>query len=152
MAVNASKWLLGAAVAMVFAGCSGRPALLPNHDPMLRKNMAQMAADAAKRHPMKTDLPHGGQALARAEVEAFLKIINIVNLSDQDWSDVEMWVNDKYELFLPRMERKVQKSVNFQMLFDDQGNHLAAEKNPRVYKINLIHDGKNYDVPVHAAE
>ena len=46
-------------------GCAGRPSLIPNSDPALRKTSAQFASDAAKRHPFNAALPSGGTAKAK---------------------------------------------------------------------------------------
>src|SRR5258707_12506808 len=85
------------------AGCSGRPSVLPNSDPQLSKTMAELAADAAKRHPYKSDVPRGGEALARASVDYTFKTIQILNYSDIDWQDVEIWVNQKYVVSVPKI-------------------------------------------------
>src|SRR5437588_8960332 len=98
-------------------GCAGRPSLLPNGDPALRKTSAQFAADAAKRQPFKTDLPSGGKAEARAEVDYMLNQIEVANLSQQDWENVELWVNRKFVVFVPKMERQKLKSLPFQMIY-----------------------------------
>src|SRR5215217_3536484 len=111
------SFLLMIAVA-VLAGCSGRPSLIPNADQSLRKPSSQFAADAAKRHPYKTDAPRGGEAVARAQVGYTLNQLDVVNLSQEPWTDVEIWVNQKYVVFVPRMEPNKLKTLNFQMLFD----------------------------------
>src|SRR5688572_26224076 len=78
------------------AGCSGRPSLLPNSDPKLRKTSAQFSADAAKRHPFNASLPSGGEAKGRAQVGYGLDTVQVVNLSDEDWDNVELWINRKF--------------------------------------------------------
>src|ERR1051326_1223672 len=81
-------------------GCAGRPSLLPNGDPALRKTSPQFAADAATRHPYKAAAPRGGEAVARAEADYMFKHLNLVNLSPEDWKDVEIWVNQNYVVFV----------------------------------------------------
>src|SRR4051812_10691708 len=97
------------------AGCAGRPSLVPNRDPALQKTSAQFAADAAKRFPYKSDVPQAGEAVARAQVRYAMKYLDVVNLSDQDWNNVEIWVNEKYVVFLPQMKAKDFKSLPFEM-------------------------------------
>ena len=106
---------------MLACGCAGRPSMLPNSDPNLRKTSAQFAADAAKRHPYKADAPRGGEAVARAEVDYTADFVNIVNLSDEEMDDVELWINQNYVVFIPKMEPKLLKKINFTMLYDDTG-------------------------------
>src|SRR5947207_9463157 len=109
---------------IILAGCAGRPSLIPNSDKNLRRTSAQFAADAAKRHPYKANAPRGGEAVARAEIGYMLKQITIVNLSPETWNDVELWVNQKYVVFVPVMEPNKLKTLNFQMMYDDQGNYF----------------------------
>ena len=133
----------------VTAGCSGRPSIIPNPDKSLRKTSSQFAADAAKRHPYKKDAPRGGEAVARAQVGYTLNQVDVVNLSQEPWNDVEVWVNQNYVVFLPSMPPNQLKSIPFQMLFDDQGNYFPLDnKKTLVTKVEVLRDGKMYDVPV----
>src|SRR4051794_40003928 len=136
------------AVFLILAGCAGRPSLIPNSDKNLRRTSAQFAADAAKRHPYKSNAPRGGEAVARAEVGYMLKQITIANLSQEAWNDVEVWVNQKYVVALPAMEPGKLKTINFQMLYDDQGNYFTTDNKQMVDKVELFRDGKMYDVKV----
>jgi hypothetical protein len=130
-------------------GCAGRAELLPNSDKALRKTAAQFAADAAKRS-YKADAPRGGSAQARAQVGYMLKKLEIVNLSNEDWSDVEVWVNKKYVVFLPDMPKNVLRSVPFQMLYDDAGNSFPL--NQHIDTVEISRDGKMYDVTTKLAD
>jgi hypothetical protein len=146
--MHKNSLLLLIAVA-VLAGCSGRPSIFPNSDKSLRKTSAQFAADAAKRHPYKKDAPRGGEAVARAQVGYTLNQLDVVNLSQEPWNDVEVWVNQKYVVFLPSMPPNQLKSIPFQMLFDDQGSYFPLDnKKVLVTKVEAYRDGKMYDVPV----
>lgn len=146
-------------VMLGLAGCAGRAELWPNSDPLLRKTSAQFAADAAKRFPYKADAPRGGQALANAEVGYFLDRVDVTNLSNIEWTDVEVWINGSYVVYLPRLEPKTIKSIPFQAIFNDQGQSYPTREgswyNPKplmVNKVELYRDGKLYDVPVRVAE
>lgn len=141
------------------AGCAGRAELWPNSDPMLRKTSTQFAADAARRFPYKADAPRGGQALANAEVGYFLDRLDVTNLSNVEWTDVEVWINNGYVVHLPRLEAKAIKSVPFQAIFNEQGQSFPtrdggvfSRKPLIISKVELYRDGKLYDVPVRAAE
>ena len=107
-----------ASAALVMAGCAGRASLIPNKDEALRKTSTQFAADAARRS-YKADAPQGGEAPARAEVDYTLKELRIGNLSPDDWNDVEVWVNQKYVVFLPALPKQNKgegyRHLNFQM-------------------------------------
>lgn len=153
MITKHSAIVLGAAALATLAACAGRPSLIPNADPAMRRTSAQFAADAATRHPYKIDEPRAGEAVARAEVDYTIKQIDIVNASDEDWTNVEVWINQNYVCFIPVMPRQKLKSLNFQMLFDGQGNSFpTAIGEAKIDKIELTHDGKVYDVPVHLVD
>ena len=77
----------------IAAGCAGRPSLLPNSDPSLRRTSAQFAADAAKRHPFKSNAPSGGEAKVSAQYNLTFATVELLNFGDDDIDDVEVWVN-----------------------------------------------------------
>jgi hypothetical protein len=136
---------------VALAGCAGRPSVLPNPDKELRRSSSQFAADAAKRHPYKSDVPQGGEAPARAQVGYMLDRIEVVNLSNEDWNDVEVWVNQQYVVAVPTMQPGQLKVLNFQMIYDEKGNYLPTDK-VRVNKLQLLRDGTMYDVRVQLAD
>lgn len=145
--------LLVLASLLAAVGCAGRPSLIPNSDPALRKTSAQFAADAAKRHPFKTDAPSAGQAVARAEVDYMLNEIDVANLSQEDWEEVELWVNRSYVVHLPHMTHGKQVSIPFQMLYDDKGNYIPTSKLAlKVCKLEAYMGGKMYEIPVRLAD
>ncbi|HEY0009794.1 MAG TPA: hypothetical protein VGB55_13785, partial [Tepidisphaeraceae bacterium] len=133
--------------------------IFPNRDPALRKTSAEFAADAAKRHPYQANAPRGGQAKAGAEVGYVFDRLDVINLSDVEWTDVELWINQNYVIFLPRMEAKTIKTVPFQALYDASGNSFPLgngkllNRQPVVVdRVELYRDGKLYDVPVRNVE
>ena len=137
------------AVIATVIGCAGRPALIPNPDKNLRKTSAQLAADAAVRHPFKAQAPRGGEAVARAQVGYTLDRLDVVNLSQDEWQDVEVWVNQNYVVHVPKMEPNKLKILNFQMLFDGKGASFPTDnKKVLVSKVEVYKDGKMFDVPV----
>jgi hypothetical protein len=138
---------------MGLAGCNGRPTLFPNSSPDLQKTSTQFAADAAKRFPYKSSVPRAGEAAARAEADYGLNCINVVNLSNEDWKNVELWVNQKYVVFVANMPHGKQVSIPFAMIFDDAGNYLpAGNLKVRVTKLEAYMNGKMYDIPVQLAD
>ena len=130
---------------LLACGCTDRPSLFPNPDKSLRHTTPEFAADAAKRHPYKADAPRGGNAVARASVDYTFDKIEIENLSDAPWENVEMWVNKSYVVNIPMMESKKIKKIDFQMMFDEQGHSLPT-KGVMVEKLEILRDGKMYDV------
>jgi hypothetical protein len=154
MTFSSIKYILSASmIAATILGCAGRPSLLPNSDKGLRKTSAQFAADAAKRQPYKSDAPRGGAIAARAQVGYSLNRLEIVNLSDTDWSDVEIWVNKKYVLFIPTMLKNKLEAIPFQMMFDDSGNSFPTDNSKiRVDTVEIFKDGKMYDVTKQLAD
>jgi hypothetical protein len=142
-----------AASALVSGGCAGRPELIPNPDPSLRKTAAQLAADAAMRHPYKADAERAGDAVARAQVGYSLNRIEMVNLSDTEWNDVEVWVNQNYVVFLRRMEPGRLKRIPFQALYDNRGNSFPlTNRKVLVERVELFRDGQMYSVPLQLAD
>jgi len=144
-----------ALTALCLAGCAGRPSLFPNSDPNLRKTSTQFAADAAKRHPYKTDAARAGEAMARAEYDPTFAHIQILNYSEEDWDDVEIWVNQKYVCWLPKIQKGKQRveTITFQMLYDADGNYFWTDngKNP-VKQVEMYRNGKLYTIPSFMAE
>ena len=131
----------------ILSGCADKPTILPPSDKSLRKTNAQFAADAAKRHPYKSEAPQGGLADARAEVDYGLNELSIVNLSKEPWSNVEVWVNKNYVVFLPAMAPNDLKKINFTMLYDDKGNPFPTNSmKAMINKVEILRDGKMYDV------
>ena len=140
--------------ALIIAGCAGgRPSLMPNPDKNLRKASAQFAADAAVRHPYKAEAPRAGEAVARSQVGYSLDRLDLVNLSADEWQDVEIWVNQKYVVHLPKVEPNTLKIIHFQMLYDGEGNYFPTNnKKVLVNKVEMLKDGKIYDIPVRLAD
>src|SRR5512140_1134627 len=91
-------FLAGAAfrAAMSMMGCTERPTLIPSSDPWLNKPSKELAADAAKRAPYKADTPRGDDSQTRAQVSYITHVLELMNMTDQEWTDVEVWVNQQY--------------------------------------------------------
>ena len=124
----------------------------------LKTISAQFAADAATRFPYPADAPKGGDAQARAQVGYSLNKLEIANLSNEEWRDVEVWVNGTHVVFVPTMQppnngQPRLKTLHFQMIFDDKGNYFPlSNKEVLVTKVEIFREGKLYDVPVGQAD
>jgi hypothetical protein len=141
--------LLGSSV----VGCSGRPQLLPNSDKNLQRTSTEFAADAARRFPYKMDAPRGGEAEARAQVGYWADVLELINLSEQEWTDVEVWLNQQYVVTLPKMEPDRLKHMTFQMFFNDKGKSFPTDNmKTKITKLELLRDGKMYDVKLQLAD
>ena len=151
--LSAALFLVG-----VVSGCEGRTAILPNSDGQLNKSPVKFAVDAAKRH-YEADAPSGGEAEARGEANYTLKQLSIGNLSQEDWKDVEIWINQKYVVFLPSIPKFNKadgiRTIKFQMFYDNTGEHFPASlfsSKVIVDKLQIFRDGKMYDVPLRLAD
>ncbi len=85
--------------------------------------------------------------------------MRIGNLSPEDWSDVEVWVNQKYVVYLPVLPKQNKgdgyRHLNFQMLYDNQGAYFPVsiiQSKERVEKVEVYRDGKIFAVPVALAD
>ena len=143
-------------LAAVMTGCAGRPSIFPNSDPALRKTSTEFAVDAARRFPYKADAPQGGDAIGRAQVGYMVHTIEIANNSADTWKNVEVWVNQKYVVFVPQMPPHILKSLPFQMFYDDQGHYFPTENRKEndtlVKKVEIYTDGKMYNVQLQLAD
>ena len=139
------------------AGCAGRPSLIPNSDPALRKTSAQFASDAARRHPFNTSLPSGGAAQGRAQVGYGRDVVELVNLGSEDWHNVELWINRRNVVFIPRVRAGASRvtTINFQMLYDEKGRYFPvnnAVPERMVRQLEIVRDGMVYSVPFKQAD
>ena len=86
--------------------------------------------------------------------------IRLVNLSPDDWTDVEVWVNKRWVVFVPSIPHQQAKTegyrkFNFQMLYDKDGNYFPVNlvnSKVRVEQVEIFRDGKMYDVPVRLSD
>jgi hypothetical protein len=127
------------------SGCARHQALLPNSDPSLRRSGAEFAADAKARHPYPDDLPHAGEAPARAQIAYMLNRIELVNLDVGDWEDVEIWVNRGYVVHLPAVENRRLKRISFMSLMDANGQHFPLSR-AFIEQLEVVKDGRRYSV------
>jgi len=145
--------LIGSAA--LFAGCAGRAEIFPNSEPALRHTAAEFAADSAKRFPYKADAPRGGDADARAQVGYTVNKLEIENLGEDDWDDVEIWVNKSYVVYLPKMKAHPGKvtAIPFQAIYNSDGHSFPTDnRKTLVNTVEVYHDGKMYDVKTQLAD
>jgi hypothetical protein len=131
------------------AGCN-QPTLFANPDPNLRKNIPELKADAAKRFPYKANVPHAFEPKARAQVGYDLHRVEVVNFSNEDWSNVEVWVNCQYVCHIPVMQSRQLKQLGYKMLINDLGQHFPEDIT--VWRVELYRNGTMYRVISHPGE
>jgi hypothetical protein len=145
--------LIALLASLLLVGCAGRPQLFPNSDKALQKTSTEFAADAAKRFPYKMDVPRAGLADARAQIDYTFDVLEIANLSDEDWEDVEVWVNQQYVVYIPKMESHALKHLTFQMIFNDGGFSFPTNNmKTRIEKLEILYAGKMYEVKLQLAD
>ena len=139
----------------LMAGCEGRPSLFPNSDPSLRKTSTEFAADAAKRFPYPGESAKVGEAPGRAEIDLMMAQLQILNSGDDDWKDIDVWVNQSYVCHVPLIPKGklTVKTIAFGMLFNAKGDSFSTEggKNP-VNRVEISRNGKLFVVPMRLAD
>src|SRR3954462_3276314 len=135
-------------------GCSDRPTIFDNPDPNLRLSSSELRGDALARFPYRAEAPKSSEINARAQVAYAINRMDLVNFSSSDWTDVEVWVNQKYVCHIPKMERGKLKEIHFPMMFDEKGNSFPMNSNKGqmlVRSVEVLRDGKMYQLTVEAA-
>jgi hypothetical protein len=140
----------------MLAGCEGRPTIFPNSDSNLRKTSTEFASDAAKRFPYPGEASaKAGEISGRAEVDVMLGQIQILNSSDDDWKEIDVWVNKSHVCHIPIIPKGKEKveTIAFAMMYDAHGSYFSTEngKNP-VNRVEILRDGKLYTIPVRLAD
>jgi hypothetical protein len=136
------------AALLLLTGCmsDGRPTIIPNADPALRKTSTEFAADAAKRsYPL--DAPRASGTIARAQYNVMEKQFEVANLTNSDWQNIEVWLNQKYVVTIPQFDRNTGKSLDFGLFYDNNGHHFDTDfgNNP-VRSLEIYQNGRMYDV------
>ena len=144
-------------ICLGLGGCGNSPSVFSNSDPYLKgKEMTYFASDAGRRtYPADAPKGEAKEAPARAQVRYKpWNEVGIVNLSaTDDYKDVEIWVNQKYVIFLPRMEKKAPEPkytrIDFKMIYDRTGKFFeTSDEQPRISKLEMFTGGKLYQVPI----
>lgn len=144
--------LVGSA-ALLMVGCTKKPTLFPNPDPSLRKTTAEFRSDAAQRFPYKADVPHRADPQVRGQIRYSLNRLEILNFTGQELSDVEVWVNRKYVCYVPKMQDRKLKEVQFSMLLDEQGQSFPTDNRAiRVETVEIFRNGAMHQITCRLAE
>ena len=132
-------------------GCADQTSLLPNSDPSLRKTKTEFARDAVQRHPYHADAPHAGKIQGAASVDYGSDTLQIANLTNEDWNNVEVWVNEQWVVFVPRVPGKaeVARTLDFTMFYDRLGRPFPEDNSSPesvVHKVEIYRDGRLYEL------
>jgi hypothetical protein len=139
------------AVFVALAGCEGRPSLFPNSDDALNKTSTQFAAEAAKRFPYPAAADRAGDAQGRATVDHMFAQLQVLNYSEEDWNNVDIWVNKSYVCHIPHISKAKEKveTLNFQMLYNKDGHFFDTNNGQNPMKeVELYRNGKLYHIPL----
>ena len=80
-------------------------------------------------------------------------VLEVANLSDADWEDVEVWINKKYVVWVPKIAKGNLERFTFQMIFDDAGHSFPTDNSTiRVKNVEIYKEGKMYDVRTQLAD
>ena len=132
-------------------GCTDKPSLFPNSDPNLRKSKDEFAADAKKRFPYPGAATQ--EVVGAAEVDVELNKIRLTNLSDEEWKNIDVWVNKAYVVHVPKVEAKQGvRTLEFEMFYDAKGGSLPTnnDKYP-INDVEILKSGTMYKVRVKLA-
>ena len=146
------RWVTAAV--MLLAGCTTRPAFLPNPDPSLKKPNAEFKADAAGR-TYEATAPRAGDADGAVEIDYAVRRLSLVDSSPADWDNVELWVNRTYVIFVPHVQANAARAelLNFNSIFDTQGNALPADATTSpIRTVELFMGGKMYHLNTQLAD
>jgi len=143
---------IGATISLAVMGCEGTVSMLPVADSQLRKTPAMFAADAAKRQ-----YEAGAQKIPdkefRAQYALIVREVDLANISNQDWENVEVWINKTYVVSVPHFEKKSDKTLYFTMFYDRNGHHFDTNhgQNP-IKTLEVFRSGAMYAVVDHVAD
>ena len=137
---------LSIAACSLIVGCKDNAVLIRNSDANLNKSAATFASEAKNYFPYPADARRGERIASRAEIGYMWNIINVVNYSDQDWENVELWVNKSYVLALPKMEAGKTKRISFKMFYNEQGQYFPLG-GTMIKEFEIKKDGVLYTVP-----
>jgi hypothetical protein len=151
---RAGLWAVAVlSTAFLATGCSDKATLFPNPDPSLRKTRTELRTDASQRFPYKADAPHLTDRQVRGQVRYSLNRLELLNFTGEELADVEVWVNRKYVCFVPKMQDRKLKEVQFTMLMDEQGKPFPGDNRiVRVETVELFRGGAMHQITCHLAE
>ncbi|QOV89071.1 hypothetical protein [Humisphaera borealis] len=134
----------------LLTGCQDTVSMIPNPDPDLQKTRTEFARDAINRQ-YNTEAPRGGKIKGGATVDYSDNIMHVANFTNEDWKDVEVWVNGQWVVFVPNIPKNAETSrrLNFEMMYDRMGRSFPTDNTDEattVRKVEIFRDGKMYEL------
>lgn len=133
-------------------GCDNTPGIMPQSDPALRgapTKFAQAASGLSYPESARTT----EELTARAQVGHALNVVQVANLSRQDWTDVQVWVNQQYVISVPSIPAGTLRTLSFHLLFDPQGKPFPIDnRSVQVNKVEVLLGGQLYNVRLQLAD
>jgi hypothetical protein len=127
-------------------GCQDNAVLIRSSDASLNKSAITFASQAKEHFPYPADAQRGSRIDARAEIGYMWNVVNILNFSDQDWENVELWVNKSYVLPLEKMEAGKTKRISFKMIYNENGEYFPLG-GTMIKELEIRKNGILYTVP-----
>jgi hypothetical protein len=140
---------------LALSGCMDRATIFENPDKSLHKPISAFRSDALDRFPYKAEAPKEKEIRARAQVGYPYNRLEVVNFTEQDWENVELWVNRKYVCLIPKMQSRKLKEIHFPTLMDEKGKSFPMNSHKSedlIRSVEVFRDGKMYQVTVEATD
>src|ERR1700722_20961280 len=138
------------------SGCTSRPSFVrsANADPARRKSNAEFAQDASLPQYESNASP-AGAANGGAVIDYGFHYLSLVNSSNQDWINVEIWVNQKYVIMIPKISANAAQAeiVSFDMIYDSHGASFPTDsaKTP-ITSVEVFDSGKMFSLMTQLAD
>lgn len=132
-------------------GCaSGTNRLNPNPEKSLQKKPQELVEYAAGlEYP--ADAPRAEVSPIVAEIDYGIDVINLVNLGNEDFQDLDVWVNRQYVVKLASLPVGRQRGINFHILYDKDGQR-APVKGVWIQSVELLRDGQMFPARLKIAD
>lgn len=88
-------------------------------------------------------------------IDYTFKTVEVFNYSDEDWDDVQLWINKNYVVGVPKIAKGRERTLQlfFTMFYDDSGNYFVTEGGKkRVDSLEMYRGGKMYTIPLGLAD
>ena len=81
--------------------------------------------------------------------------VRVENQTNHEWTDVEIWVNERYVVHVTQMKPFDLKVINFRMLYNEKNQAFPMFNTTdakRVEKVEVLWAGQMFNVPVALAD
>jgi len=97
--------------------------------------------------------PSTQELVGAAEVDVEYDKIRLTNLSDEEWKNIDVWVNKTYVVHVPKIEAKQGvRTLDFQMIYNIKGENLPTDNDKfPITDVEILKGGTMYKVKVKLA-